>query len=161
MPNATSTDATATGWQQSAVRALTDAGHRAGGARGAVVELLARQSCCLSAQEISAELRGSGRNVGLASIYRALDLLHGMGLVQRVDLGDGGQRYEPIVPGGEHHHHAICDSCGRVTAFADEKLESALQRLAGRLRHSISAHDVVIHGSCRSCAGAGRRTKTA
>ncbi len=139
-------------WAESANRALRDAGHRAGGARGAVVELLSRQDCCLSAQEIADVLRADGSRVGLASVYRALDLLHGMGLVQRVDLGDGGQRYEPVLPGGEHHHHAVCDTCGRVTAFEDERLESDLERLAGRLRHSISAHDVVIHGSCRSCA---------
>jgi Fur family transcriptional regulator, ferric uptake regulator len=117
-----------------------------------VITLLSGQSCCLSAQEISEELSEGGTEVGLASVYRALDLLHGMGLVQRVDLGDGGLRFEPIAPGGEHHHHAICDTCGRVTAFEDERLESALHRLAGRLRHSISAHDVVIHGSCNSCA---------
>ena len=150
----------ATDWQRYATRALRDAGHRAGGARGAVIELLSGQSCCLSAQEISEELGKGGTNVGLASVYRALDLLHEMGLVQRVDLGDGGQRYEPIQPGGEHHHHAVCDSCGRVTAFEDEKLESALHRLAARLRHSINAHDVVIHGFCRRCAGA-ERAKTA
>ena len=151
---------TATDWQASASRALSEAGHRAGGARGAVVELLAGQSCCLSAQEISERLSDGGRDVGLASVYRALDLLHGMGLVQRVDLGDGGLRYEPILPGGEHHHHAVCDSCGRVTAFEDERLESALERLAGRLRHSISAHEVVIHGSCKACASPRGRAKT-
>jgi Fur family ferric uptake transcriptional regulator len=59
-----------------------------------------------------------------------------------------------VLPGGEHHHHAVCDRCGRVTAFEDEKLESDLERLAGRLRHSIKAHEVVIHGSCRRCAAA-------
>jgi Fur family transcriptional regulator, ferric uptake regulator len=142
-------------WADAANEALRDAGRRAGGARGAVIGLLSEQSCCLSAQEISERLSRDGANVGLASVYRALDLLHEMGLVQRVDLGDGELRYEPIWPGGEHHHHAVCDSCGRVTAFEDEPLESALERLAGRLRHSIKAHEVVIHGACRSCSAAG------
>jgi Fur family ferric uptake transcriptional regulator len=123
-----------------------------------VVDLLSGQTCCLSAQEISEGLSAGGTHVGLASVYRALDLLHGMGLAQRVDLGDGGLRYEPILPDGGHHHHAICDSCGRVTAFEDEPLESALERLGGRLRHSISAHDVVIHGCCRRCAPGQAKT---
>jgi Fur family ferric uptake transcriptional regulator len=139
-------------WSERAQRTLSEAGHRSGGARTAVVELLARQSCCLSAQEIADELRGKGTDVGLASVYRALDLLHEMGLVQRVEIGEGGSRYEPIVPGGEHHHHAVCDSCGRVTAFEDERLEHALERLAGRLRHSMSGHDIVIRGDCARCA---------
>jgi Fur family transcriptional regulator, ferric uptake regulator len=116
------------------------------------VKQLGRQSCCLSAQEISDELRSKGTDVGLASVYRALDLLHEMGLVQRVEIGDGGSRYEPIVPGGEHHHHAVCDTCGRVTAFEDERLERTLERLAGRLRHSMSGHDIVIHGDCARCS---------
>ncbi|HEU4979900.1 MAG TPA: Fur family transcriptional regulator [Solirubrobacterales bacterium] len=143
----------ASDWESSAREALSEGGHRAGGAREAVVSLLARQSCCLSAQEISDGLRESGRDVGIASIYRALDLLGELGLVQRVEIGDGGARFEPVVPGGEHHHHAVCDTCGRVTAFEDERLEEQLERLAGRLRHSMSGHDIVIHGDCARCAG--------
>lgn len=139
-------------WEISARAALSDAGHRAGGAREAVVGLLGRQSCCLSAQEISDRLRSSGEDVGIASIYRALDLLHEMGLVQRVEFGEGTARYEPVVPGGEHHHHAVCGRCGRVTAFEDERLERQLEALAGRLRHSMSGHDIVIHGDCARCA---------
>jgi len=138
-------------WEHRARAALSESGHRAGGARAAVIELLAPQSCCLSAQEISEDLRKAGNDVGIASIYRALDLLHELGLVQRVEFGEGAARFEPVVPGGEHHHHAVCDTCGRVTAFEDERLERQLERLAGRLRHSMSGHDLVIHGECSRC----------
>jgi Fur family ferric uptake transcriptional regulator len=141
----------ATNWEDSARTALRDAGHRAGGAREAVVGLLARQDCCLSAQEIHERLRRAGGDAGIASIYRALDLLHEMGLVQRVEFGEGGARFEPIVPGGEHHHHAICDRCGRVTPFEDERLEKQLEQLAGNLKHSMRGHDLVIHGECSRC----------
>lgn len=140
-------------WERLARTALTEAGHRAGGAREAVVSLLSRQSCCLSAHEISDELHKSGSDVGLASIYRALDLLHGMGLVQRVEFGGGVARFEPVIPRGDHHHHAVCQSCGRVTRFDDERLERHLDRLARNLKHSMSGHDLVIHGECRRCAG--------
>jgi Fur family ferric uptake transcriptional regulator len=140
-------------WEQSARIALREAGHRTGGAREAVVSLVGSQSCCLSAQEISDELHRSGSDIGIASIYRALDLLHGLGLVQRVEFGEGVARFEPVTPGGEHHHHAVCDRCGRVTPFEDERLERHLGRLAGDLKHSMSGHDLVIHGECRRCAG--------
>ena len=142
---------TATDWEDTAGTALRDAGHRAGGAREAIVGLLARQDCCLSAQEIHERLRRDGSDVGIASIYRALELLHDLGLVQRVDLGDRGARFEPIVPGGEHHHHAICDRCGRVTPFEDQRLEKQLEQLAGNLKHSMRGHDLVIHGMCSRC----------
>ena len=114
--------------------------------------MLSRQNCCLSAHEISAELHESGSDVGIASIYRALEVLHGMGLVQRVEFGEGVARFEPVTPGGEHHHHAVCDRCGRVTPFEDERLEKHLDRLAESLSHSMSGHDLVIHGECRRCA---------
>jgi Fur family ferric uptake transcriptional regulator len=138
-------------WSARAGRALEGAGHRLGGARTAVVDLLARQDCCLSAQEISDALRAEGSGVGIASVYRTLDLLHGLGLVQRVDVGEGGQRYEPVIPGGDHHHHAVCESCGRVTAFEDRPLEQAIDRLSRRLGHAVSGHDVLIRGTCAHC----------
>src|SRR6185503_19241209 len=77
------------GWSEHAARSLEDAGHRWGSARLAVVEVLASQECCLTAREIVDELRGQGRPAGTASVYRALDLLHELGLVTRLDVGDG------------------------------------------------------------------------
>ena len=138
-------------WSWLAQEALGEAGQRAGGARSAVVELLADQDCCLSAQEIAERLRSTGNRVGTASVYRALDLLHGFGLVQRIEVGGGGARYEPVIPGGEHHHHVLCDSCGTLSSFEDEGLERAIGRLAKRLRHRVSGHDVLIHGRCSRC----------
>ena len=139
-------------WSELAFEALRGGGHRSGGARGAVVDLLSRQDCCLSAQEIADELRGRGARVGIASVYRALDLLDGMGLVQRVDTGEGGTRYEAVIPGGRHHHHVVCERCGRVAAFEDRRLEEAIERLGRRLRHEVSGHEVMIRGACPRCA---------
>jgi Fur family ferric uptake transcriptional regulator len=139
-------------WEGTAVQTLAQAGYRSGGARTSVVELLAGQHCCLSAQQIFDRLRDSGNEVGIASVYRALELLDELELVHRLEVGDGGARYEPALPGGEHHHHVICDSCGEVTAFEDPPLEDAIEKLAGRLNHMVSTHDVIIHGRCKACA---------
>src|SRR5437588_612934 len=72
------------------------------------------------------EVGAERRQVGLASIYRTLDQLSGDGFLQKIELGEGVTRYEPIRAGGEHHHHLVCDGCGKVEAFADERLERAL-----------------------------------
>jgi Fe2+ or Zn2+ uptake regulation protein len=133
-------DGSGTEWVDRATAALRDQGHRTGGARAAVVELLAQQDCCLSAQEIADRLHADGEGVGIASVYRALDLLAGMGLVQRVDTGDGPTRFEAVIPGGHHHHHVVCERCGRV-----------IERLGRRLRHEVSAHEVMIRGACPRC----------
>ena len=137
-------------WRDHALGELRIAGHRSGGARSAVVDLMARQHCCLTAQEIFDALRADGRVVGIASVYRALDLLSRMGLVHRLDLADAAY-YEPAHPGGEHHHHVVCDRCGKVSSFEDQALETAIDRLARRLKYSVAAHDVVLRGACPDC----------
>lgn len=138
-------------WIEHASAELTRAGYRGGGARAAVVSLLGSQRCCLSAQEIFDELRARKRKVGIASVYRVVDVLSNLQLVQRVDVGDGVARYEPAHPGGEHHHHLVCDECGRVVAFEDAPLEQALDGLSSRLGHEVAAHDVVLRGECADC----------
>src|SRR5947209_20126394 len=94
-------------WRKFALGVLDDAGYRSGGARRAVVELLGRQNCCLSAQEIFDRLRAARRPVGIASVYRTLETLADLRLVKRVDAGDGLAPYEPARPDGVHHHHLI------------------------------------------------------
>ncbi len=146
-------------WVQFAEAELRAAGHRSSSPRTAVLELIGGQDCVLSAQEIADELRGSGRAVGIATVYRTLELLEELKLVQRLDVGGGSARYEPALPGGaHHHHHLVCDRCGRVTPFEDPGLERAIESLAGRLEHRVGDHDVILKGSCPDCArlAAGR-----
>lgn len=146
-------DATAA-WAVHAAAQVAEAGHRSGGARTAVIESLAGQSCCRSAQEIFDQLRGDGRRVGIASVYRVLDLLVSLGLVQRLDLGGGISRYEPALPGGEHHHHLVCVDCGEVRPFEDPRLERALEATATRSDYTVDDHDVVLRGRCPDCRAA-------
>jgi Fur family ferric uptake transcriptional regulator len=141
-------------WAEATAAALRSHGHRAGGARQAVIELLGRQPCCLTAQEIFDQLRSEGRRVGIASVYRSLEQLTRDGYVQRIDIGAGTSRFEPIHVGGEHHHHLVCDDCGKVEAFADDELERALRRVEGRTGYSVAGHDVVLRGACADCAPA-------
>jgi len=138
-------------WTRGAVERLKEASGRSGGARRTVVEFLGEQECCVSAQEIHDGTRSRGARVGIASIYRALEALDALGLVQRIDLGDGISRFEPATPEGEHHHHLVCDGCGKVEPFEDPALESALQRIAGGHGYAMAAHDVVLRGACEDC----------
>ena len=142
-------------WSALALDGLRAAGLRRGGARRAVVEYLATQGCCRSAQEIHDGIAASGAAVGVASVYRALDTLAELNLVQRVDVGDGVARFEPARADHEHHHHLVCDDCGRVEPFSDEPLERALERAAGRLGYALDQHDVVLRGACEDCRARG------
>jgi Fur family ferric uptake transcriptional regulator len=80
-----------------------------------------------------------------------LDQLSEHGLAQRVDLGEGTARYEAALPTGEHHHHLVCDGCGRVESFADDRLERVLRDVERRSGYAVAAHDVVLRGACMSC----------
>jgi Fur family ferric uptake transcriptional regulator len=139
-------------WPRHAVDSLTQAGYQQGGARRAVVDLLGRQNCCMSAQEIFDALRRARRPVGIASVYRALETLADLRLVKRVDAGDGIARYEPLLPDGDHHHHLVCRDCGKVEAFSDARLERAIDKIAGGLGYSVDEHEVVLTGACADCA---------
>jgi Fur family transcriptional regulator, ferric uptake regulator len=138
-------------WATFARTSLRRSGARSGAARAAVIEYLSKQQCCLSAQEVLDGLRGEGRRVGIASVYRALDQLAELGLVHRIDLGEGLTRFEPAHPGGEHHHHLVCGSCGKVDTFDDPALERAISAVAGSYGYFLGQHDVVLRGACGDC----------
>ncbi len=138
-------------WSEHVHTVLARAGLKRGGARERVIELLAREPCALSAVEIEDALRESGRPTGRASIYRVLDLLAEHGLVERVEVGDGQSRFERVHPSGHHHHHLVCDRCGRLVAFDDPGLERAIDELSDRLGVTIESHDVLLRGACRRC----------
>lgn len=140
-------------WVDHATSSLASAGYNRGGAREAVIELLAGQHCALSAFEIEEALQGSERRASRASVYRILDELEGLRLVSRVDLGKGIVRYEALHPDGDHHHHhLICDRCGTVFPFEDDELERTIERVAGRVAFDVAEHEIVLHGSCGDCA---------
>jgi Fur family ferric uptake transcriptional regulator len=141
------------GWIERAEAALTAAGHKRGGARRAVLELLHAQRCALTAVEIEDALRVAERRVSRASIYRILDELEHLRLVQRVETGQAMVRYERVCEHAEHHHHhLVCDGCGLVMPFSDEALEQAISSLSRRVPLTVSEHEIVLRGECQDCS---------
>jgi Fur family ferric uptake transcriptional regulator len=142
----------ATGWVDRAEALLTADGRKRGGARRAVLELLGDERCALTAVEIEDALRArSSRPVSRASVYRILDQLERLGLVQRVETGQTMVRYERCHDHEGHHHHLVCDRCGVVTPFADAGLERAIRNISERVPMAVSEHEIVLRGSCPDC----------
>lgn len=120
-----------------------------------VLEALEQFEELSSAQDIHGKLRtGAGDAPGLTTIYRSLESLVGMGLVQSVDLGDGERRYELVKP-GEHHHHLVCQGC-RSSVHLDqcliEEFEGSIRQKYGFL---IKGHILEIFGLCKDCHAKG------
>ena len=147
------TAATDNGWAQHALETLRAAGHRRGGARTAVVEALAGHDCAVTALDLDDELRRRQPPVGRASVYRALEQLEELGLVQRIEVSRGVAGYERIESDGHHHHHAICRDCGRMVPFEDSSLERAIGKLSESISFNVTEHDVVLRGTCERCVG--------
>jgi Fur family ferric uptake transcriptional regulator len=139
-------------WAAHAQQVLAQNNHHSGAARQALVELLDSQKCALSAIEIEDALRATERPVGRASIYRILDELERLHLVQKIQIGQSMARYEPVRSGEGHHHHLVCDNCGTVMPFADDDLENAIKKLSRRVPMRVAEHEIVLHGACRDCS---------
>jgi Fur family ferric uptake transcriptional regulator len=138
-------------WEERALEALQGAGYRRGGARTAVIEALAKHDCAVTALDLEDELRDRDVAVGRASVYRALEQLEQLGLVQRIEVCRGTAGFERTDPTGHHHHHAICRDCGRMVPFEDSSLEKALEQVAGTMSFDVTEHDVVLRGRCDRC----------
>jgi Fur family ferric uptake transcriptional regulator len=123
-----------------------------------VEELLQGSEECFTAEEIHARLRATGRRIGLATVYRSVNLLSETGAIQRIDAGDGKARYEAAERDPtDHHHHLICRSCHRVlkyAQFSEEELElmnRTERRLSERFGFRITGHRIYFEGVCPDC----------
>jgi Fur family ferric uptake transcriptional regulator len=124
-----------------AIRKMRGRGYRETPQRVAVLEALASEQ-----HQSIEEIRGRCPGVGLVTVYRTLDMLGELGLVRRLDLGDG-PRYELAE---DHHHHLICESCGSISEFEECPLDPALLP-ARNSGFSVRSHSLEVYGRCVDC----------
>jgi len=120
---------------------LRGRGYKVTPQRVAVLEALAAEQ-----HQSMDEIRGRCPRVGMVTVYRTLDLLSEIGLVRRLDLGDG-PRYELAE---DHHHHMICESCGDVSEFEECPLDPA-RLLPESPGFQVRSHSVEVYGRCAAC----------
>lgn len=104
----------------------------------------------LNAATVHQRLARDGRQIGIATVYRTLDLLVQSGLIRRHEFGDGFRRYEGAAPQGSHGH-LVCATCGGVEEFTNERLERMLPIIADEQHFRYRTHRVELHGTCRAC----------
>lgn len=134
-------------------------GYRLTVAREAILDVLSKTSKHLSAEDIYLEIHKTYPNIGLATVYRTLELLVQTGLVLKFDFGDHRARYElsESPKGTRHHHHLICTSCNRVidyTDFIDDEIEllSRTEKgLSQKFNFRITNHLIQFYGLCDKC----------
>lgn len=129
------------------------AGQRYTANRQAVVRILSEADRPLT----TAEVVGAGRGLAQSSVYRNLSVLEAAGAVTRIAGGDDFTRFELSEDLAGHHHHLICTACGSVTDFTvptpiEERLESALARVAAAARFAPDHHRLDLVGRCEGCS---------
>lgn len=115
-----------------------------------IAEALVRLPDHPSVERIQRELGERGIRVGTATVYRTLDLLVESGLVREHEFGEGYRRFE-AAPAREPHEHLICQRCGRVVEFSNDRLERMLEMIADERQFLHRQHRVEIYGLCTEC----------
>lgn len=144
-----------------AERRLTRADHRLTPQRALILRLLfEHEGEHLSAEELHALVGRTNPEMGLATVYRTLELLTELQVLKAVDLGDGRARYELAGEEGHSHHHLLCLRCGRVEEVREDLLERLEQAVEAEHGFEILDHQVKLLGLCRECRerkrGAGK-----
>ncbi|MBR7024677.1 MAG: transcriptional repressor [Selenomonadaceae bacterium] len=111
----------------------------------------------MSAEDVYKILRENNSEIGLATVYRALDLLSELGILVKVEFGDGCARYElnTADPSIHHHHHLICLKCKKVIEFEEDLLDELEDDIAAKSGFQILNHEVKFFGYCNECRRKG------
>ncbi|MBM7556137.1 Fur family transcriptional regulator [Halanaerobacter jeridensis] len=112
--------------------------------------LLDSQGEHLSAEDIYEILKEDNPGIGLATVYRTLELFCELGLVQELDFDEERKRYE-VEGEGAHHHHLICLNCNKIIEFNDEILEDFEQNLQQEYNFEVTEHKMKFYGYCKDC----------
>lgn len=117
----------------------------------AIVEVLACSDHALSPVDIFDQGRRASPGMGLVTVYRALEKLEELGLVQRVHHPGGCHMYLRAAHG--HEHLLLCTACGRAEYFAGDDLSNLMETIACRSGFEIREHWLQLFGLCQQCRG--------
>lgn len=118
--------------------------------RSRLIQLFLDLRCHVSAEELCEYSRQQGVAVGLATVYRTLNLLKDAGLVSQHSFYEGRSVYELIVP-EKHHDHLVCVGCQNIVEFHDPYIEKRQEEVAARYGFEMTDHRHELFGYCRVC----------
>jgi Fur family transcriptional regulator, ferric uptake regulator len=128
---------------------LKEAGFRLTRPRRAVAHVLLSGEIPLSIEDIHSRL--DDRSINRVSIYRTIQLLCDLGIVRRLQFHEGFARYELADTFGSHHHHFVCNRCGRVEDIDVCPLAATEQAIVRRTQSRITSHSLEFYGVCGVC----------
>ena len=121
-----------------------------------VLEVLAdHRDKHMTAEDIYELVKEDYPEIGLATIYRTVQLLREMQLVDRINLDDGCLRYEMsylfVGEKKHHHHHMICKTFWKVVPFEEDLLDELERLVEQETGFRVSDHELKFYGQCEEC----------
>ena len=114
--------------------------------------LLENEEDHLSAEDVFLLVREISPDIGLATVYRTLELLNELNVVDKIQFGDGVSRYDLRHEGAAHfHHHLVCIECGAVDEIQEDLLEDVEAIVETKWNFIIKDHRLTFHGICYRC----------
>lgn len=114
--------------------------------------LLENEEDHLSAEDVYLLVKEKAPEIGLATVYRTLELMSDLHILHKINFGDGVARYEFRHEGAEHHHHhLICVICGAVDEIHDDLLGEVESAVSDKFNFHILDHRLSFHGVCHRC----------
>lgn len=129
--------------------ALDRSTYRTTAPRRAVARLIADRGGHFSAADLVADAHARRLAVGRATIFRTLEVLAELDLVERIDLPSGEHAYVACEPA--HHHHVVCSSCGRSDDINDAGMRAVVREVARRTGYRVDDHRLELFGLCPMC----------
>ncbi len=107
----------------------------------------------LSAEEVYLLVKDVYPEIGLATVYRTLELFNEINILQKLNFGDGVVRFELKKENEDHlHHHLVCQSCGIVYEIEDDLLDPIEQKVKALFNFKVLDHRLIFYGLCEKCA---------
>lgn len=125
--------------------------------RELVLEILKKSYSHPTAEEVFEQARTQDKSISLGTVYRNLELLCANGTIEKIPTGLGKDRYDLKK---SHHHHAICERCGKVVDFEYGVNMDALEKALNSMDFSITKDEIRIIGICKNCKNLGENYGT-
>lgn len=125
--------------------------HRRTKQRDAIIEQLEKSVDFRSARQIHLALLAEGSNIGLATVYRNLQVLHELGSLDMIRHEEGEALYR-LCNNDIHHHHLVCRECGKTVDVAAEEVEVWVEQVTKRYGFTQVEHSADMFGLCDRCS---------
>jgi Fur family ferric uptake transcriptional regulator len=136
--------------------ALEGAGYRLTEPRRGLAQLIADREGHFVAADLVDAVERRDLGVGRATVFRTLDVLSDVGVIERIDLPTGEHAYIACEPVRDHHHHVVCSACGRSREIEDAGLRAVVREVARRTGYRVDEHRLELFGCCPDCQAEGR-----